>query len=80
MRMSVDRDATTTPVPDETIVRAGLRALIARPPLVVPALRAVTAHLVGTAPARPDVRAATKAETVLRAVMVPVLRAAMAST
>ena len=70
MRMNVDRDATTTPVPDETIVRAVLRALIAR------LLPAAPAHRVETVQ-RHGVKAATKAVTVLRAEMVPVLRAVM---
>lgn len=79
MRMNVDRDATTTPVPDETIVRAVLRALIARLPPAMPALRAVTAHHVETTPARLVVRARTRNVMGQRlAVMVPVLRAAMA--
>ncbi len=60
MRMNVDRDATTTPVPDETIVRAVLRALIARLLPAAPALRAVTAHHVETDPARLVVRAGTR--------------------
>lgn len=71
MRTSVDHDATTTPAPDETIVRAALRALIARL-LPATALRAVTA--------RPVVKAVTRSATVqLRAATVQ-LRAAKEAT
>ncbi|MDP3952159.1 MAG: hypothetical protein Q8Q19_16095 [Microbacterium sp.] len=78
--MNVDRDATTTPVPDETIVRAVLRALIARLLPAVPALRAVTAHRVETAPARLVVRARTRNVMVQRlAVMVQRLAAKAAT-
>lgn len=64
--MSVDHDATTTPAPDATTVRAALRALIAQLlQAVPPALRAVMVVV-------PVLRAAMVP---LRAAMVPVLRA-----